>query len=197
MSNRQSASRLSPDLIGNLPHQSKLLLLLLLIQRIPTLMGAESTLRAHCDPLQSFLLSLTRTLGDPIRSAQNTLLHLLLILQLGQLCADNTDDNVLVGGEVLKGLEASGALSVVLEVEGVDVEIAEQLLGDDVVLALGEVTAADKVASAEVDARVHVGGQLGETVVVELDVSVQQVVDGADVVGVGSPTVAELLAAEV
>lgn len=160
-------------------------------------MGAESTLRAYSNPLQSLLLSFTRSLGDPIRSVQHTLLHLLLILQLGQLCADNSDDNVLVGGEVLKRLEASGALSVVLEVEGVDVEVAEELLGDDVVLAFSKVTAADKVASAEVDTRVHVGGQLGEAVVVELDVGVQKVVDGADVVGVSGPAVAELLATEV
>lgn len=160
-------------------------------------MSTKSTLRAHSNPLQRLLLSLTRSLSDPIRSAQNSLLHLLLILQLRQLCANHTNDNVLVGGEVLERLEASGALSVVLEVESVDVEVAEEFLGDDVVFSFGKVTAADKVASAEVDACVHVGGKLGETVVVELDVGVQKVIDCADVVGVGGPTVAELLATEV
>lgn len=197
MSSHQLTSRLSPNLVCNLPYQIKLLPLFLLIQRIPTLMSTEPALRAHGNPLERLLLSLALTLGDPIRGAQYTLLHLLLVLQLGQLCADYSNDDILVRWEVLKGLKTSSALGVVLEVEGVDVEVAEELLGDDVVLALGEVAAADKVASAEVDARVHVGGQLGEAVVVELDVGVQKVIDGADVVSVSGPAVAELLAAEV
>jgi hypothetical protein len=66
---------------------------------------------------------------------------------LRELGADDADDDVLVLGEVLEGLEAAGALGVVFEVEGVDGEGLEELLGDDVVGAFGEVAAANYDAS--------------------------------------------------
>lgn len=106
-------------------------------------MGTKPTLRAHTNPLERLLGRLTTPLGHPLGGAQHALLHLLLVLELRELGADDADDDVLVLGEVLQGLEAAGALGVVFEVEGVDVEGLEELLGDDVVGALGEVAAAD------------------------------------------------------
>lgn len=57
--------------------------------------------------------------------------------------------------------------------------------------------AADEVAAAEVDAGVEVGGKLGEGLVVELDVGVEELVDGDGVFGVGGVAGAELFGAEV
>jgi hypothetical protein len=59
------------------------------------------------------------------------------------------------------------------------------------------VAAADEVTAAQVDARVEVGGQLADGVVVQLDVGVQEVVYGAVVVLVLLPALAELFRAEV
>ena len=98
---------------------------------------------------------------------------------------------------MLQRLEAARPVGVVLEVERRDVEVLKELLGDDVVGALGEVAAADEVAAAEVDAGVQVRGEAGEGVVVEGDVGVEEGLYGAGVGGVGGPAVAELLGAEV
>src|SRR5687767_5558653 len=143
MTQNPSSSRLSPNLIRNRPDQRQLLLLLLLIQRIPALMRTKPTLRAHTNPLERLLRSLTTALSHPLRRADHPLLHVLLVLQLRELSADDADDDVLVLGEVLEGLKTAGALGVVFEVEGVDVEGLEELLGNDVVGALGEVAATD------------------------------------------------------
>jgi hypothetical protein len=44
---------------------------------------------------------------------------------------------------------------------------------------------------------VEIGGELADAVVVQLDVGVEQVVDGADVVRVCGPALAELVGAEI
>ena len=106
-------------------------------------MRTEATLRTHTNPLERLLDRLPTALGHPLRRAQDALLHFLLVLELRELGADNADDDVLVLGEVLQGLEATGAGGVVFEVEGVDSKVLEELLGDDVVGALGEVASAD------------------------------------------------------
>lgn len=160
-------------------------------------MRAESALWADSNLLERVLLALTRALGHELGSLVDALLHLLLVLQLAELGGDDTDDNVLVLGQELEGLEATGTLRVVLEVERVDVEIGKELLGDDVVGALGEVTAADEVAAAQVDTGVHVRRDLADGVVVQLDVGVEQIIDCPDVVLVIGPALAELLRAKV
>lgn len=160
-------------------------------------MRTEAALGADHDSLQRLLPALSGALGDPACSLLHPPLHLLLALQLPQLGAHHTQNDILVLGKVLQGLEAAGARGVVLEVEGVDVEFLEKLLGDHVVGARGKVAAADEVAAAEVDTGVEVGGEEGEGVVVELDVGVEEGVDGDGVIGVGSVTGAELFGAEV
>lgn len=126
-------SRLAPDLVGDLANQAQLGLLLLLVERVPALMRAEAALRAHAHPLERLLRRLAAALGHPLGRAQHALLHLLLVLELWQLGADNADNDVLALGQVLQGLEPAGALGVVLEVEGVDIQRLEELLGNDVV----------------------------------------------------------------
>ena len=119
-------------------------------------MSTETALGTNSHSLKCLLLTLAHALSNPVRRAQDSLLHLLLVLQLGKLGADNADDDVLVLGEELQRLEAAGTLGVVLEVESVHVQVAEELLSNDVVLALGEVTATDEVTAAQMDAGVHV-----------------------------------------
>lgn len=108
-------------------------------------MGAETTLRAEGHALEGFLLALAASRSDELGSLVDALLDLLLVLELAELGADGADDDVLVLGEELEGLEAAGAGGVVLEVKGVDLEVGEELLGDDVVSTLGEVAAADEL----------------------------------------------------
>ena len=54
-----------------------------------------------------------------------------------------------------------------------------------------------EVAAAEVDACVHVARQLRGDVVVQANVCIEKVFNRANVVAVGSPSVTELLRAEV
>lgn len=160
-------------------------------------MGTEPTLRTNRHSLPRLLLGLSTALGHPLHRLFNASLDLLLVFQLPQLGRDHADHHVLVLGEVLQGIKPAGARGVVLEVEGVDVEFGEQLLGDDVVGARGEVAAADEVAAAEVDAGVEVGGEEGEGLVVELDVGVEELIDGDGIFRVRGVAGAELLGAEV
>ena len=160
-------------------------------------MRAEAALRTHAHPLQRFLPRLPGPFGHEVSRLVEARHHLRLVLQAAQLGRDDPHDDVLVLRQVAQGLEPARALGVVLEVEGVDVEVTEEFGRDDVVGALGEVAAADEVAAAQVHARVHVGRAGGDAVVVQLDVGVEQVVDCADVVGVLFPALAELFGAEV
>ena len=106
-------------------------------------MRAEAALRTHADALQRLVARLARALGHKLRSAQQSLLHLLLVLQLRVLGGYDAHHHVLVLGQVLERLEAACSLRVVLEIEGVDLQRPEELLGDDVVRALGEESTAD------------------------------------------------------
>jgi hypothetical protein len=83
--------------------------------------GGEAALGTDADALEGLLAGLAAALGDKVGGLVEALLGGLLVLELAELGADGADDDVLVLGEVLEGLEAAGALRVVLEVEGVDV----------------------------------------------------------------------------
>lgn len=160
-------------------------------------MGAETALRRYTDTLECLLLGLAASLGDVLCSLENTGFHLLLILELRDLGANDTHDDVLVLGKELEGLETAGALGIILEVERVDVEVLEELLRDDVVRTLGEVATPDEVAAAQVNTGVHVFGKLAYCVVVQSNVGIKEVFDGTFVVLVLLPALAELLRAEV
>lgn len=160
-------------------------------------MAGETALRADTDLVEGLLDGDVVALGDELGGVVDALLHLLLVLELGELAGHDTQDDVLVLGELLQGLEATGTGSVVFEVVGVHVELLEELGGDAVVATLGEVTAADEVTTADVHTDVEVGGALGQQVVVQLDVLLEHLVGGVDVQRVFLPARQHLLGAEV
>lgn len=132
-------SRLPPNLIGDLPHQGQLLLLVFLAQRIAGLVCAEPTLWTDSNSFQRFLPGLVRPFGDEVGSFIDSSLHLFFILELRPFRADDSDDDILVLRQALERLEPTGPLCVIFKVECVHVEILEKLLGNNVVAALGEV----------------------------------------------------------
>lgn len=170
-----------PDTIRQLPHQHQLIDHIPPPNLIPSLMTREPTLRAHPQPPQRIPSTLTIPPRHKVRSLIHPPLHLIQILQFRKLARDDAEDHILVLRQALQRLKASGSGRVVLEVVRVHVEIPEELLGDAVVAAFGEVTAVDEVAAAEVDADVHVGGAVGDAVVVESDVVVEGLVCGSGV----------------
>lgn len=186
-----------PDIIGNLPHQLELVHHTIPVNSIAFPVGSKATLRADTDLVEGDFEGDIVPLSDKLGRIDNALLHLLLVLQRGELAGDDAENDVLVRGQVLEGLEATCALGVVLEVVGVHVELLEQLDGYAVVAAFGEVAATDEVAAAQVHADVHVGWQADEAVVVQLDVLLEHVVCGVHVERVLLEAVQELFRAEV
>lgn len=186
----------TPDIVGNLPDKLQLLAHVLVTERVALGVTGESTLWRDTNTLEGVLSALVVALSDEVGSLVDAINHGLLVLELGELRGDDAEDDVLVLGEVLKGLEAASAGGVVLEVVGVDVEVLKQLLCNVVVRALGEVTAAHIVSAAQVDAQVHVCWAL-EAGVIELDVGVEHLVGRLGVVLVGGPALEHGFRAEV
>lgn len=168
-----------------------------MINGIALAVTGKSALRTNPNLLQGLLDGSAVTLRNELGRVEHPLLHLLLVLQLGELAGHHSQDHVLVLGQFLERLEASGTGGVVLEVVGVNVELLEQLGGDVVIATLGEVTATNEVTTADVDADVEVGGALGEGIVVQLDVLVEQLQGSLLVQGVFFPALKHLLGAEV
>ena len=186
-----------PDIVGNLTDQLELVHHAVPVDGVTLTVRGETTLGADTDLVESLLDGDVVALGDDLGGVDNAGLHLFLVFHGGELGGDNAQDNVLVGGEVLEGLEATGTLGVVLQVVGVHVQLLEQLDGNAVIATLGEVTAADEVSAAQVDSYVHVLGETDEGVVVQLDVLLEHVVGGVYVQRVLLEAVEELLRAEV
>lgn len=172
------ATRLSrlprPDRVGQLPHQAQLVEHILHGDTVSQMMTGKATLRTHPDPLQCPVPGLSGPLGHKVRCLQHPLPQIPEVLQLRELTRDDTQDDILVGRELLEGLEAAGTVGIVLKEVRVDVDLVEQLGGDPVVATLAEVTAVCKVAAAEVDAHVQVVGTLGDTVIVQSDIAVKE-----------------------
>jgi hypothetical protein len=190
-------SLVGPDIVGDVTHKLELVDHTIPIDSVTLAVGSESTLGTHTDLVKSSVERDVVTLGDELGSIDNALLHLFLVLKLGKLAGDDTENDVLVRGEELKGLKATGAFGVVLEVVSVHVELLEQLDGNAVIASLGEVTAADKVTAAQVNTDMHVGGQIGETVIVLLDVLLEHGVGAVHVQRVLLEAGKEFLRAEV
>lgn len=186
-----------PDVVGNLPHQLELVHHTLPVNSIALPVRSKATLRADTDLVEGGFEGDIVALGDELGRINNALLRLLLVLHRGELAGDDAENDVLVRGQVLEGLEAAGALRVVLEVVRVYIELLEQLDGDTVVAALGEVAASNEIAAAQVHADVHVRWQADETVVVQLDVLLEHVVSSVHVEGVRLEAVQELFRAEI
>lgn len=92
-------------------------------------MAGKSALRADTNALESFFSALAVALGNKVGGLVHPVDHFLLVLELGELGGDHTEDYVLVLGEVLQGLEAAGTGSVVFEVVGVDVQVLREVSG--------------------------------------------------------------------
>jgi hypothetical protein len=73
---------------------------------------------------------------------------------------DDAKYNILAQWQVLEGLETTGSGSIVFEVKGVYFQVGEEMTGDSVVCAFGEVSSTDVVAPTEMNAEVHVVGSL-------------------------------------
>jgi len=160
-------------------------------------MGAETALRAERNSLERFLARLATALGHKVSGLVNALLHLLLILELAELSANSTNDNMFVLGQKLEGLEAPGTCRVILEVEGVDLQLGKELLCNDVVGTLGKMASTNEVATAQVYTSVEISRELADGIVVEGNVGIQEIVDSADVVRIFGPPLSELVGAKV
>ena len=193
----QSLSLVGPDIVGDIPNKLELVDHAIPIDSITLTVRSKATLGADTDLVQSSIERDVVTLSDELGSINDALLHLFLVFELGELASDDTEDDVLVRGKELEGLEAAGARGVVFEVVGVHVQLLEELDGNAVVTALGEVTAADEVTAAQMNTDVQIGGQVDEDVVVLLDVLLEHVVGAVHVQGVFLEAVEELLGAEV
>lgn len=111
-------------------------------------MTSETALRRYAQALERLRSRLIRSLRHVVGRLLDAVDHDLLVLKLSVLGSDGTDHDVLVQREVLERLEASRPLVVVLQVKGVDVEAAQELLGDLVVGALAEVLRPDVVCTS-------------------------------------------------
>jgi hypothetical protein len=69
-----------------------------------------------------------------------------------QFCANNTNNHILVLWQMFKWLEAACSFSVILEIESIDVELTEELAGNDIVATFCEVPASNKVSTAQMNA---------------------------------------------
>ena len=194
---KQSLSLVGPDIVGDITDKLKLVDHAVPVDSITLAVGSKSTLGADTDLVKSSIKRDVVTLGDELGSINDTILHLLLILELGELASDDTQDDILVDGKEFEGLKATRARSVVLKVVGVHVQLLEKLDSDTVIATLGEVTAADEVTAAQVNTDVHISGKFGEAVVVLLDVLLEHVIGGVHVQRVLLEAVKELLGAEV
>lgn len=126
-----SLSPVGPQLAGNVLDELELCEHLLLSHSLGTVAGrGKATLWGNADALHGLLSSPALALGDDVGGLEHLPLHVGCVLQVGNLGADDTENDVLVLGEEAEGLEATATLVVVLEVESVVVEISEETLGD-------------------------------------------------------------------
>ena len=109
-------------------------------------------------------------------------LQLVLVLELAALRGHEPEHDELARRHEAQRLEAAGAGVVVLEEEAVDLELAEQRLGDEVVAALGHPRGAE-VAAAHVGRDRHALGAAGERLVDVADVALVQVLGVAALIG--------------
>jgi len=194
----ESISRLvRPDLVRQFPHKLQLVLHILPYNCVSFLVTCKSTLWADAQSLQRLLPRLPGSLSYNICGLEHPLLHLLFVLQLRELTCDDTKNDVLIGWEMQQRLEVTGPRGVVLEVVGLHIKVLEDLGGDAVVAAFGEVTGAHEVTAADVETEVHLRGVFRDAGVVSVDVDVKEIIERAVVGGVLLPSFDHLLGAEV
>lgn len=165
-----------PDVVGDLTDQLQLGNHVVPDDSVALVVTGKSALWADSNTIQGFFDSLVVALGDEFGGFQDALLHLFLVLQLGELASHDTQDDILVLGQDLEGLEATSTGSVVLKVVSINIQLLEELDGNTVIATLRKVTAVDEVTTAQVDTNVEVSGALSQAVIVQLDVLVEQVI---------------------
>jgi len=101
-----------PSLIGDFTDKLQLLHHIIVAKQIPVLMAREATLRAHTQPLECILLTFAAIGRNVLGCLLDSLLHLFLVLQLRELAGDDTQDHVLVLGQLLERLKASSTRGV-------------------------------------------------------------------------------------
>lgn len=177
-----------PDFVGNLPDKLQLGQHAIVIDGIALSVTGETALRANANLFQGLLDGHVVALGNELGGIVDTLLHLLLVLHLGELAGHDAQDHVLVPRQLLKRSEASCTGSVEFEVVCVDVKFLEESRGNPIVASFREVAAANKVTTAEMDTDMHVSRTFGDAVVVQLDVLVKGLIGGTLIQRVGLPT---------
>jgi hypothetical protein len=168
-------------------------------------MRRKSALRAHTDRIQGLFSRLSAPLGNEVCGLVDPRNHFIFVLEFGEFGRYDAEDDVLVLWKVGEGLETASTRCVVFKVVCVDVEVLsfelvygaivkarrtsgylEELLGDDIVRTLREVTATNIVAAAEMDTDVHVFWSL-EALVVELNVGIEHLIGSLVISFVGFP----------
>src|ERR1700760_862862 len=117
----------APPLVGGLDDELQLGPLLIDRQAVALLGRGEAALGR-----QAQLVGV-----DELRRGLDATLEQILVLQLGTLGGDQTEHHVLALRDEAQPLERAGALVVELQEVAVDVEVAEQCLGDEVVAPFG------------------------------------------------------------
>lgn len=93
-------------------------------------MRCETTLWADTALLKSIFVRLTSALRNPVGCLVDASDHLVLVLELGELGCDDTENHVLVLGKVRKWLETTGTRRVVFKVVCVNVEVLTRSIKD-------------------------------------------------------------------
>src|SRR3954464_1608099 len=112
----------APNLIGHVDAELQLGFLLLHRQVVAVVGAREAALRRDAEILHR------HELGGRLDAA----LERVLRLELRQLGADQAEHDLLALRHEAQGLEAAGALVVILEEEAVDIETVEYAVGDEV-----------------------------------------------------------------
>src|SRR5260370_40495554 len=128
-------------------------------QRVALERRGEAALRAEAELLER----------DIFRGLLDAALERVLLLQRAVLGGDQAEHDHLALGHEAQRLEPARARIVVFEEEAVDLELAEQRLGDVVVAARSDPGGAE-IAAAHMRAHGHAGGLLGERGVDEADI---------------------------
>src|SRR5262247_2759743 len=124
--NRFSRARPSPpDLTRDLERQAELALLVVDGDLVTVVGARKAALGAQAEILER----------DVLRGRFDAALEIVLRLERGHLRADQPEHHLLALRHETQGLEAAGAIGVVLQEERVHVEPGEDRLGDGVVAA--------------------------------------------------------------
>src|SRR5215470_1992647 len=142
----------SPHLVGDLDDHAKLRPLLLLGEDIAFLGRGKAALGREAQLLDI----------DVFGRFVDAALDRVLLLQCAALRGDEAEHHLLLPlGHEPQRPEAAGAVGVVFEEIAVDIDLAEQTLGDELIAALGDEGGAE-IAAAGMHGHDHIGGTAGQ-----------------------------------